>query len=164
VAPGVTKPGSVVKEPVSQVDLYPTLTELAGVKVPDNLQGQSLVPMLKDPAAKGRGWALTQVNRGGGGKQKGSAPKGAGAKKFFGYSLRTERWRYTEWDEGKEGRELYDHESDAGELVNLAGKPEHAATVEELGKILREAVKGTFPKNGQTPEVGEVPWSPMLVP
>jgi arylsulfatase A-like enzyme len=164
VAPGVTKPGSVVKAPVSQVDLYPTLAELAGVKAPDNLQGQSLVPMLKDPAAKGRGWALTQVNRGGGGKSKGSATKGAGAKKFFGYSLRTERWRYTEWDEGKEGRELYDHESDAGELVNLAGKPEHAATVEELGKTLREAVKGTFPKSGQTPEVGEVPWSPMLVP
>jgi iduronate 2-sulfatase len=120
--------------------------------------------MLKDPAAKGRGWALTQVNRGGGGKPKGSAAKGAGAKKFFGYSLRTERWRYTEWDEGREGRELYDHDNDAGELVNLAGKPEHAATVEELGKILREAVKGTFPKDGQTPVVGEVPWSPMLVP
>jgi iduronate 2-sulfatase len=164
VAPGKTK-GGVVNEPVSQVDLYPTLTELAGVKAPGNLQGQSLVPMLQDPAAKGRGWALTQVARGGGLKPRAAAAKGAGAdaKRFFGYSLRTDRWRYTEWDEGREGAELYDHDADSGERVNLAKKPEYAATVAELSKTLQEAAKKTFPKDGVTPPVSEGPmWAPNL--
>jgi arylsulfatase A-like enzyme len=161
VAPGITKPGTVVTEPVSQLDLYPTLAELAGVKAPKNLQGQSLVALLKDPAAKGRGWALTQVSRGGGGKQK--SPQ-ATAKRFFGYSLRTDRYRYTEWDEGAQGSELYDHENDPGELVNLAGKPGQAETVAELSATLREAVKGTFPKDGKTPEVADGMWAPSLLP
>jgi iduronate 2-sulfatase len=91
VAPGVTKPGGVAVTPVSQVDLYPTLAALCGVKAPPNLQGQSLVPVLRDPTEAGRGWALTQVGLGG---REGT---------FFGYSLRTPRWRYTEWDEGGPG-------------------------------------------------------------
>ncbi|HVJ86065.1 MAG TPA: sulfatase, partial [Caulifigura sp.] len=65
VAPG-TKKGAVAKSPVSHLDLFPTLAELCGVKTPANLQGQSLAPMLKDPSVAGRGWALTQVSRGGG--------------------------------------------------------------------------------------------------
>lgn len=164
VAPGVTPAGSVISEPVSHVDLYPTLTELAGVEAPDNLQGQSLVPMLKDPSAKGRGWALTQVVRGGGGRAKAGAAQGVGGKRFFGYSLRTDRWRYTEWEEGEQGRELYDHENDPGELANLAGKPEHAATVSELSRVLRQAAKATFPADGKTPELSEGLWAPLLVP
>lgn len=163
VAPGMGK-GTVVNEPVSHLDLYPTLTELAGVTAPENLQGQTLVPMLKDATAKGRGWALTQVMRGGVGRPKGSAAKGAGGQKFFGYSLRTERWRYTEWDEGGQGSQLYDHENDPGELVNLVAKPEHAGTVAELSQQLREAAKGTFPADGKTPEIKEGLWAPMLVP
>ncbi len=160
VAPGVTKAGGVAATPVSHVDLYPTLAELAGVKTPENLQGQSLVPVLKAPSAKGRGWALTQVARGGGGGGKAKA----GGKRFFGYSLRTERWRYTEWDEGAKGAELYDHENDPGELANLAGKPEHAATVAELSERLRGAVKGSFPPDGITPPLKEGPlWAPNLV-
>src|SRR5262249_24597712 len=66
VAPGTAGKGSVAKTPVSQVDLFPTLAELCGVKMPSNLQGQSLVSILKDPSATGRGWAITQVTRGGG--------------------------------------------------------------------------------------------------
>ncbi len=160
VAPGVTNAGGVAATPVSHVDLYPTLAELAGVKTPENLQGQSLVPILKYPSAKGRGWALTQVARGGGGGGKAKA----GGKRFFGYSLRTERWRYTEWDEGAKGAELYDHGNDPGELANLAGKPEHAVTVAELSGQLREAVKGSFPPDGITPPIKEGPlWAPNLL-
>jgi arylsulfatase A-like enzyme len=163
VAPGVSKKGSVVKTPVSQVDLYQTLTELAGVKAPANLQGQSLVPMLKDPTATGRGWALTQVARGGVARPGASAAKGAAGKRFFGYSLRTARWRYTEWDEGRQGRELYDHDADPKELTNLADDPAHAKTIAELSAQLRAAVKGTFPPDGRTPELKEGLWAPLLV-
>jgi iduronate 2-sulfatase len=151
VAPGTAKAGGVAKSPVELIDLYPTLTELCGVAAPDNLQGQSLVPMLKDPSVTGRGWAITQVTRGGGRNGR-----------FFGYTFRTPRWRYTEWDEGAEGRELYDHDADPRELTNLAEKSEHAQTVAELSKQLREAVTTTFPPSGETPQIREGVWAPNL--
>lgn len=164
VAPGTAKKGTVVKTPVSHLDLYPTLAELAGIQAPANLQGQSLVPILKNPSAVGRGWALSQVMRGGNFNRQGAAPsvmdKGKG---FFGYSLRTSRWRYTEWDEGRAGRELYDHENDPQELKNLASKAEHEATVTELSQQLRIAAKASFPPNGKTPALSDgPPWSPNL--
>jgi arylsulfatase A-like enzyme len=166
VAPGVGARGAVAKSPVSLVDMYPTLAELAGVKAPANLQGLSLVPMLRDPSAPGRGWALSQVVRGGGFKRFGASPAvGDDGKRFFGYSLRTARWRYTEWDEGRQGRELYDHDADPKELINLAEKPEHAATVAELSPQLRAAVKTTFPPDGKTPELkteGGL-WAPKFI-
>jgi choline-sulfatase len=167
VAPGVSKRGAVVTTPVSQVDLYPTLAELAGVKAPANLQGESLVPLLKDPAAKARGWALTQVVRGGGaggsGKKKASAQSSQGDGRIFGYTLRTARWRYTEWgDAGKSGRELYDHEVDPRELKNLANIAAHAATVRDMSRQLGAAVKASFPPSGRTPEAREGHWSPVI--
>ena len=165
VAPGITTKGTVAASPVSHLDLYPTLTELAGVKAPGNLQGRSLVPMLKDTTAAGRGWALTQVVRGGNFNRQGAAPAvGDKNKRFFGYSLRTARWRYTEWDEGTQGRELYDHDADPKELTNLADNPEHAKTVAELSTQLRAAAKSTFPADGKTPELSKEAgiWAPQL--
>jgi arylsulfatase A-like enzyme len=154
VAPAVSSPGSVAETPVGLIDLYPTLAQLCGVPAPENLQGQSLVPMLEDPAAPGRGWVLSQVTRGGGGQAK--------ARSYFGYSLRTARWRYTEWDAGSEGRELYDHDRDPRELNNLAIDPSHAAIVEDLSAQLRAAVDGTFPAGGETPPIREGLWAPNL--
>jgi iduronate 2-sulfatase len=163
VAPGVARKGAVAAAPVAHVDLFPTLAELAGVTPPKNLQGQSLVPILKNPATAGRGWALTQVVRGGGFNRMGaSAAAGDAGARFFGYSLRTPRWRYTEWDEGKQGRELYDHAADPKELTNLATVPAHAATVAELGAQLATAVKTTFPPDGKTPELIPGLWAPTL--
>lgn len=163
VAPGVTVPGGVVRSPVSLVDLYPTLAELCGVRAPTNLQGQSLVPMLRDPSQRGRGWALTQVTR----SRRVRAADGSGMTNatFFGYSIRTDRWRYTEWDGGREGRELYDHEQDPRELANLAENPVYAATVAELSARLRMAVQSCRPPNGERPRVppGEL-WYPRLAP
>jgi iduronate 2-sulfatase len=182
VAPGVAQRGAVAKTPVAHVDLMPTFAELCGVKPPENLQGQSLVPILKDPSAIGRGWALTQVQRGIAGAAAGKAGKNGkakagagearkgevtreatGAGRFFGYTLRTARWRYTEWDEGKRGRELYDHDNDSAEITNLAEKAEHAKTIAELSQQLHAAVKTTFPASGQTPVVREGMWAPTLV-
>ncbi len=163
VAPGKIK-GQAVATPVSHVDLFPTLTELCGITPPKNIQGQSLVAMLKDPAEKGRGWALTQVSRGGGQARAAVTTNvGANGNRFFGYSLRTPRWRYTEWDNGQKGRELYDHDADPRELTNLAGKPEHAATVAQLSEQMKAAVKTTFPPSGETPEIQPGLWAPLLV-
>lgn len=162
VAPGVATKGSVAT-PVSQVDLFPTLAELCGIKTPANVQGQSLVPMLKDHGAKGRGWAITQVVRGGGIRRAGSSPAIADeGTRFFSYSLRTPRWRYTEWDEGRKGRELYDHDADPRELTNLSDNPAHAKTIEDLSQQLRIAAKSTFPPSGKTPEVQGDLWPPNL--
>src|SRR6185437_5604446 len=134
------------KTPVSQVDLYPTLAQLCGVPTPEGLQGQSLVPILKDPSQAGRGWALTQVMRGGGARRASVTTNvSANGSRYFGYSLRVPRWRYTEWDEGRKGRELYDHDADPHELKNLADDPAYATTVADLSQRLREATKTTFP-------------------
>jgi arylsulfatase A-like enzyme len=154
VAPGITKPGSVAPTPVSQVDLFPTLAELCGVVAPENLQGQSLVPVLHDSREKGRGWAITQVVR--------RRRVNGNPASFFGYSLRTPQYRYTEWDGGDAGRELYDHEADSRELTNLADSPAHAATVARLHAILQEAVATTLPPSGQTPELTPGWWNVNL--
>jgi arylsulfatase A-like enzyme len=164
IAPGVSRAGAVVSTPVSLLDLYPTLTELAGVTPPRNLQGQSLVPLLRDPSAKGRGWALTQVTRGGATTASPSISVGSLGRRFFGYSLRTVRWRYTEWDGGREGRELYDHDADPKELRNLADVPGHAGEVAQLTQQLHDAIKTTFPPSGESPALkpGTGMWSPLL--
>jgi len=57
----------------------------------------------------------------------------------MGRSVRTERWRYNEWDEGRAGTELYDEENDKGELINLAKNPEYAEIVKELSLLLRKS-------------------------
>jgi len=164
VAPGAARAGAVVKTPVSHIDLYPTLAGLAGVKAPENLQGESLAPLLKDANAKSRGWALSQVVRGGNIKRFGaSAAVGDKGERFFGYSLRTPRWRYTEWGEGSKGRELYDHDADPKEITNLASDPAHAQTVADLSAQLRAAVKTTLPADGKTPEIKDGLWAPQVV-
>jgi arylsulfatase A-like enzyme len=163
-APGMAKTGGVAAAPVSHVDLFPTLAELCKVPAPKNLQGQSLVPMLKDPEhEKGRDWALTQVVRGGGlGRATVTRDVGSDGDRYYGYTLRTPRWRYTEWDEGRQGRELYDHGADARELKNLADDPAHAATIAELASQLKSAVAATLPPDGKVPEVKLAPWAPNL--
>ena len=81
------------------IDIYPTLTDLAGIALPSGLAGASLRPLLDNPAAKWDRPAFTQVQR----------------KNFPGRSVRTERWRYTEWDHGRQGvRRFYDHDNDRG--------------------------------------------------
>jgi iduronate 2-sulfatase len=149
-APGKGRKGSVAGTPVGLVDLYPTLAELCGVAAPDNLQGQSLAPILADPSLAGRGWALSQVTRG---------PR---TKQTFGFTLRTPRWRYTEWDRGTQGHELYDHDNDPLEQKNLAGDPAQADRVAELSQKLNEAAAATLPESGEIPAIREGLWAPNL--
>jgi uncharacterized sulfatase len=106
---------------VEFVDIYPTLADLCGLSTPGNLEGTSFRPLLNDTVLPSKKAAFTQVQRG----------------KIAGRSVRTERWRYIEWDRGKQGVELYDHDSDPGEYYNLARNPQFAETIEKLRKLLR---------------------------
>jgi len=128
-APGAKAKGGVAGTPAEMVDFYPTLAELCGLEPPAYLSGVSLAAALDDATAMPRDSALTQYQN--------------------GYSLRTVRYRYTEWgDKGIEGVELYDHETDPSEMKNLAAEKDHAETVAALAVRLRQRVKeaATAPK------------------
>lgn len=114
--PGVSEAGKTCQHPTELVDLFPTLAQLCGVQQPDQLSGMSLVPQLKDVTAAGRKAAFSMVRN--------------------GRSIRTARWRYTEWDGGKDGVELYDHQIDPTEMKNLADDPTQASTIAELKALL----------------------------
>lgn len=116
------------------IDLYPTLADLAGIAVDDsqNLEGTSLLPVLKDPSASVKEVALTQHQQ----PFYGSRDNW----KAWGHSMRTERWRYTEWqsiDDGEViGRELYDHVTDPKETRNRINDPDVQTTVARLASRL----------------------------
>jgi uncharacterized sulfatase len=93
------------------------------VRTPARVEGISFRPLLDDPSLPGKAAAYTQVTRG----------------KSMGRSVRTDRWRYTEWDEGTLGLELYDHAGDALEYHNLAGRPETAAVQAQMKALLHDS-------------------------
>jgi uncharacterized sulfatase len=126
VAPGARGNGRSTRALAELVDLYPTLADLCGLTPPDYLEGVSLRPVLDDPARSVKDAAFTQVLR----------------RNFHGYSVRTARWRYTRWDDGKKGHQLYDMEADPGELTNLADDPRHADTVAQLSARLKAYAGG----------------------
>jgi iduronate 2-sulfatase len=119
--PGGTK-GKASGRTVELLDIYPTLAALCGLTPPQDLQGKSLVPLLKNPGAIWDKPAYTQVRR----------------NQIFGRSVRTERFRYTEWDEGNAGVELYDHQKDPNEFTNLAKESAYSITVSELSGLLKK--------------------------
>ena len=121
---------------VELVDLYPTLLDLSGLPEAPQVVGSSLKPILDNPDHPGKSAAFTQAwSRAGW-----TRPEFAG-KRIMGYSVRTPRFRYTEWAEGRHGIELYDHEQDAGEYINLAGKPDFADVEARLKQMLRRVKK-----------------------
>ena len=125
------------------VDIYPTLAEITGLSAPDDLDGHSLVPLLKDPDADWNYPAFTlqarTVNprpREGWSKYSFNPNVGSSNPTIFGRSVRIERYRYTEWDEGRAGSELYDYKADPNEFNNLANHPDHKDIVKKLSEIL----------------------------
>ena len=108
---------------VEMLDIYPTVADLCGLKCPDYLDGKSLTPLLEDPKAQWNRPAITQTVLG---------------KNINGYTIRNERYRYTEWNKGKDGVQLYDHDADPKELKNLANDPAHQGTVSELSKLMSQ--------------------------
>lgn len=122
-APGFPK-GQRSKSLVEMVDVFPTLAKLTGGEVPASCDGRSLEPVLKKPDQPFRPYAFTMYPRG----------------KTAGYSIRTDRWRYTEWfnTEKKQivARELYDHQDTQTPASSLAGEAKHAELVSSLSETL----------------------------
>jgi len=97
--PGLTSPGSVCERPVNLIDIYPTLIDLCGLDAKPELDGISLVPLLKNPGAPWKRPAVITFGCG-------------------NHAVRSERWRYIRYADGTE--ELYDHQTDPNEWTNLA--------------------------------------------
>jgi len=111
--PGV-ETGSKCLQPVSLIDVYPSLVDIAGLDIPAWLDGTSVKPQLADPSLP-RGAAISSYGEG-------------------NTSVRTERWRYIRYEDGSE--ELYDHRSDPDEWTNLANEPQHASTKKKLADMI----------------------------
>jgi uncharacterized sulfatase len=133
---------------VESMDLYPTLVALAKLEPPAQLEGKSLEPILNDARARVHEAAFTQVQRG---------------RRGEGRTVRTDRWRYTQWTAPREpattaattagastaattalsgaGAELYDELADPEEFVNLADDPRYADTVADMKKLLAQRAK-----------------------
>lgn len=143
--PGASGNGQACRRVVELLDIYPTLAALAGIVAPAELDGRSLVPLLQQPAAEWRGQAITQILR----PADSRLPQ-----PVMGCSIRTERYRYSEWGNGEYGVELYDHHTDPGEFHNLAIEPGAAAqaVIDRLRPLLREKACGEVPSTPFTPE------------
>jgi arylsulfatase A-like enzyme len=128
VAPGYSQ-GKSAYTMAEFVDIFPTLIDYAGFEIPENLEGNSLLPALQDTQVEIKDYAISQFPRG---------------KDILGYSIRTKRYRLTLWLKGEfehvdlfkdpviEAVELYDYEKDPAEQVSLADNLEYSKVVEEL--------------------------------
>lgn len=144
-APGVGTGGAKTNAISELIDIFPTLTDFSGLPSPRQLDGTSLVSVLKDAGASVKSAALTQDLRPalylGGGPQ--ALPQ------VMGYGLSTDRWSYHEWHDFKTdqlvAQELYDEQADPLETVNLAGTVEAAAQIPALAAQLDAIIKGGKP-------------------
>jgi len=117
VAPGVTQPGTVYESPVNLLDIYPTLLDLCGFEEKMELDGKSLVEVLKNPEYERKRPALMTYGKG-------------------NHAIRTDRWRYIHYED--ETEELYDHRNDPREWNNLAGDDQY--------ENLKDSLKQWLPK------------------
>jgi uncharacterized sulfatase len=107
---------------VELLDLDATLVDLCGLPRQKDIEGHSLAPLLKNPNTK---WDFPAFSV-------------TAYRDSLGKSVRTERWHYVEWDEGKSGAMLFDHNNDPKELKNLADDPKYLQTVREMKKLLMQ--------------------------
>lgn len=137
VAPGAKAAGQSSTALVEFVDLYPTLCELVGLSLPAHLEGTSLKPLMDDPNRTWKSAAFSQY------------PRAIEGRRLMGYAMRTDRHRYVEWKDRGTGeivsQELYDHQSDAAENQNLAGREDFKPLLQELSAKLTAGWKAAKP-------------------
>jgi len=114
--PGMTTSGKVCKRAATFLDIYPTLSEICGLPIRPELEGHSIVPLLKDPTMKWEYPAVITDHW---------SPD---------HSVVYEQWNYIRYRDGSE--ELYDHSKDPDEFTNLANNPEYKAIKQQLAKWL----------------------------
>ena len=112
-APGYKK--NVKTDGIAElIDIYPTLCELAGIDLPNHLEGKSVVPLMKNPKQTGKNAAFTKWRN--------------------GTSVTTNQFSYTQWDHKQ--RMLFDLKKDPKENENIAENPDYKEKVKELSKLL----------------------------
>jgi uncharacterized sulfatase len=131
--PGMKHRNAAARGLAESIDMYPTVADLADLPLPKELEGKSLRPILENPDRPFKKAAFTMLDRRG--------------TNVPGRTVRTDRFRYTEWDYGRAGAELYDYAADPREFTNLANDPKHAATVRELRSLLH----AEYPKPDRLP-------------
>ncbi len=136
---GVKAKGKASPALVEFVDVYPTLCGLCGLPEPKNLEGFSMKPLLESPGQKWKQAVFSQFPR---------PYRGKNPIQGMGYSMRTERYRYTEWrmdEKTDHAVELYDHSKDPRETVNVAAAPENHAIVAQMRKTLNAGWRAALP-------------------
>ncbi len=136
--PGMANAGRRTDALVEFVDIYPTLADLAGLPVPKNLEGTSFKPLLEDPARPWKTAAFSQY------------PRGKGNARLMGYTMRTRQYRLTQWVNVKEPSkvqdvELYDHDKDPQENINIASDPANRVLVTQLTTRCNEGWRAALP-------------------
>ena len=140
---GVHSHGEVCHRTIEHLDLYPTIAEICELSnIPSTLHGESLVPLLHDVTTDWSKPAISQV-------KKRSAKE---ALTIDGYSIRDERYRYTMWNEGRNGEELYDYRADPMGMKNIVDAP----SMEQIKFRLRVALNTTTLSRGRVPLPGKV--------
>ena len=128
---------------VELVDIYPTLCDACRLPIPEQLEGLSMVPVIREPTSPWKSAAFSKV-----GKENGKR------------SIRTERYRYIEQAKNASlGRELYDHNTDPDEKVNIANLPENSTLVSHLSEQLRAGWQAALPDVSEQIRVPQMlPW------
>ena len=133
--------GSTTKALVELVDVYPTLTDICGLKTPKGLEGDSLKPLIDQPSRSWKTAAFSQYPR----PFKGNRHKSHGD--IMGYSVRTDTHRYVEWREWKSrkivARELYDHSTDRNEMTNVVDRD--PALIAQFSRMISDGWKAARP-------------------
>ncbi len=139
-APRAKGNGKPSKQIVEFIDMYPTVADLCGLAAPKTAAGRSLRPLLDNPNRNWKGTAFTQILRPGDGQP------------IVGRSVRTDRWRYSDWGGGKAGEELYDHKNDPHEFTNLAADPKYQPVIKQLRSQLSEKISADVPQTPFNPK------------
>ena len=123
--PGMTKAGSRCKTPIDFMTIYPTLCELAGISIPDHVEGKSAIELLRDPKAR---WSEPAISTHG----------------YKNHAVRKENWRFIQYADGS--AELYDHNKDPYEWDNLLAQDGQHPAAKELEALLPSGNKEPLKK------------------